>query len=126
MRKHVISYPFLKVGRLKKSIADKAHIKSADIYVTEDHLRHIYNYHGKELSTMGFSAMDFVKTIVSNFNQIRIGSGNSYLLVIYDEKSSVQHTAAISINYIVKKGIWEVKTAQPRSVQSIKKKKRIW
>lgn len=126
MKKNEVTNPFIKVGRLKKSVADKAHIKAANIYITKDHLRHIYKSHKKELDSLGISAIDFVQTVTSNYNQIRVGSDQSYLLVIFHENSNVHYVAAITINFIVKKGIWEVRTAQPRNTKEIEKKKRIW
>ena len=38
--------PYIKVGRISVPIARKAHIKAADIYVSKNQLKHIWNVHG--------------------------------------------------------------------------------
>ena len=126
MKKNEKIDPFIKVGRIKKSVAEKAHIKSADIYISQDHISHIETKHKAELEAVGISAMNFVKFVLSNFNQIRLGSNESFLLVVYEEKKNMHNTAAITLNYISKKGFWEIRTAQPRKTKDIEKRKRIW
>lgn len=121
-----LTEPYIKVGRLKKSVADKAKLKCADIYVDASHIKHIEKVHAKELETVGFSALTFIKAVVGNFNQIRKGTGESYILVVYDEEKTSHYTAAISLFYLKKKGFWEVRTAQPRSTKEVNKKRRIW
>ena len=113
-----------KIGRLGQSIARQIHKKCANIYITNDHIVHISNVHKKELEQIGMSAFDYVKFVVDNYNQIRQGSADSLLLVVYNDKLS--HTAAIALNYSIKDGFWEVKTAQPRRASEIKKKKLLW
>ncbi|MDR2836480.1 MAG: hypothetical protein LBV69_09895 [Bacteroidales bacterium] len=58
---------------------------------------------------LGLSAFNFINLIVSNFNQIKKGSGNSFLLVIKDK--TLAKVAAIEMNFSIKKGFWEIKTA---------------
>ncbi|MBR3711812.1 MAG: hypothetical protein IKM98_01285 [Bacteroidales bacterium] len=121
-----VNEPYIKVGRLKATIARKAHLKCADIYVSENQIRHITIRHKVELEQVGLSAEVYVKTIVENFTQIRQGSGESVLLVVYDDANEQHNTAAISLNYSLQKGFWEIKTAQPRRTEEILKKKKIW
>lgn len=106
------------------TIARQAHIKSSDIYVSNNYLTHISNTHAVELAKLGIAAKDFVSLICKDFNQIRKGSDDSYLLVIYNSKLPL--VAAISLNYSVKKGFWEIKTAEPRRCSTIKKSVLIW
>ena len=119
-----IRKPYLKVGRLKATIAQKAHLKCADIYVSENYLKHIQLQHGNELQSLGIAPFDFVKLICGHFNEIRRGSGDSVLLVIYNHNLS--YVAGIALNYSVKDGFWEVKTAEPRRLRTIQKKAQIW
>lgn len=111
-----------KIGRITLSIAKKLRCKCADIYVSDD-LTHILR-HKKEIESVGFTAYDYVRFIAKNFNQIRKGSCESFLLVVYNE--TISHVAAIKMNYCTKKGIWEVATAQPRRKSEIDKKEMLW
>lgn len=115
---------YRKIGRLKQPIAKKIGVRCADIYVDEKHILHIAERHKKELLTLGIDAESYIRTIVESFNQVRQGSGNSLLLVIFNDNLS--HVAGIDLNYSVKKGFWEVKTAQPRRSSEITKKKVLW
>lgn len=110
---------YTKVGRLKQPIAKEISRKAAYIYVDDYHLKHIENKHQHELSSVGLDAFNFVKLVVGGFNQIRKGSGNSILLVIYNGKPKV---VAIELNYSIKKGFYEVKTATIMSKKSIERK----
>ncbi len=119
-----IHTPYTKVGRLKSTIARQAHLKCADIYVSENYLAHIQLQHGDELKSLGIAPFDFLKLISENFNEIRQGSGDSVLLVMYNK--SLSYVAGIALNYSVKDGFWEVKTAEPRRLRTIQKKAQIW
>lgn len=112
------------VGRIKATIAKKAHIKAGYIYISNNHVRHIANVHKKELAQIGIDALSFVRVICGNFNQIRKGSGSSFLLVVYDEKLS--RVAAIDLNFSLKKQYWEVKTAEPRRKSAVIRSALVW
>ncbi len=73
---------------------------------------------------LGIEALAYVRIIVSNFNQIRKGTGNSLLLIMCSDEMS--HIAAIEMNYSTKDGFWEVKTAQPRLKTKVEKKELLW
>lgn len=121
----ILQHPYIKVGRLKMSVAKAAHLKCADIYVSENYLRHIEKKHYPELRSLGICALDYVNLIVKNFNQIRQGSDDSVLLVIFND-NDLHDSAALKLIYISKENIWEVKTAQPRSTRDILKRKKLW
>lgn len=121
-----INKPYTKIGRLKSTIAKKAHLKCADIYISENQIKHIKNKHCAELEQLGLSAEVYIKTIISNFNEIREGASDSILLVIFEKGNDFHNTAALTLNYSVEEGFWEVKTAQPRNTQNLLKKKKIW
>lgn len=106
------------------TIARAAHIKAADIYVSQNQLRHIERRHGKEIGSCGLSALGFVENVCKKFNQIRIGSDSSLLLVVYMDRLS--RVAAITLNYSLKDGFWEIKTAEPRESSAVMKKTLIW
>lgn len=123
--KEILRHPYIRVGRLKMNIAKAAHLKSADIYVSENYLKHIEKKHSTELKTLGIDPYSYVKLIVDNFNQIRRGSDDSVLLVIFREEN-YHDVAAIKLTYIETKGFWEVKTAQPRNSKDVIKRKLLW
>lgn len=113
-----------KVGRLRMTIARAIGRRCADIYISDNHLKHIANAHSKELAQLGIGALENVKLVTASYNQIRQGSGTSLLLVIYSEEH--HHTAAIDLNYSTKKGVWGMKTAQPRRNRDIDNRKLLW
>lgn len=115
---------YTKVGRITMTVARAAHIKAADIYVSPNQLRHIERRHGKEIGSCGLSALGFVENVCKRFNQIRMGSDNSLLLVVYVERLS--RVAAITLNYSLKDEFWEIKTAEPRESSAVMKKTLIW
>ena len=112
----------IKVGRLKMTIARKINKKCADIYLTPNYLKHIERRHKTELEKVGFTAVDFVKAVVKSYNQIRKGSGDSILLVIFN--GDLNYTAGIDL--CLSGDHWEVKTAEPRKTEDIIKRKLLW
>ena len=121
-----IHHPYTKLGRIKSTIAQEAHIKCADIYISDNQIKHIYARHQKELEQIGMRAEEYIKYILNNFNQIRKGSGESILLVVYHETDNKHNTAAMALNYSIEKEFWEIKTAQPRKTDDILKREKIW
>lgn len=73
---------------------------------------------------IGLSALDFVKYIVSNFNQIRTGQEHSLLLVVYN--SELPKVAAISLNLSLNKDFWEIKTALPMRKAALDNRELLW
>lgn len=112
----------IKVGRLKLTVARKINRKCADIYLTPNYLKHIERRHKTELEKVGLSAIDFVKAVVKGYNQIRAGSGDSILLVIFN--GDLNYTAGIDL--CLSGDYWEVKTAEPRKTKDIVKRKLLW
>jgi hypothetical protein len=112
----------IKVGRLKLTVARKINRKCADIYLTPNYLKHIERRHKTELEMVGLSAIDFVKAVVKGYNQIRQGSGDSILLVIFN--GDLNYIAGI--NLCLSGDYWEVRTAEPRKTEDIKKRKLLW
>lgn len=123
MKKEDITSLYEWVGRIRKGVADEAGIKFADVFIDESHLEHIKEKHQSELKALGISARFLVEIVLDNYNRIYQGSGKSILWVCFDEKVKSHLTAALTLNYIVKKGFGEVRTAQPRSSDNLKKKK---
>ena len=112
----------IKVGRLKLTIARKINKKCADIYLTPNYLKHIERRHKTELEKVGFFSFYFVKAVVKSYNQIRKGSGDSILLVIFN--GDLNYTAGIDL--CLSGDHWEVKTAEPRKTEDIIKRKLLW
>jgi hypothetical protein len=123
-KRPTIGEPFVKVGRIGATLAQHAHIRAADIYVSRNHLLHIEKKHGTELSAVGLDALSFVRAVCRDFNQIRHGSGSSLLLVVF--RGDMSHVAAIDMNYSVKEGFWEIKTASPRNSEAVLRKPLVW
>ncbi len=111
------------IGRLSMTIAKAMRRKSASIRMHRNYLKHIEINHKVELSSIGFDAETFVTLVVKNFNQIRVGSGNSLLLIIYNGKPKV---TAIELAYSPKSTFYEVKTATIMSKERLKNKAVLW
>lgn len=106
-------------------VANKAHVKSADIMIDESHLKHIQNKHNKELKKLGIDAVNFVKTIVSNFNEIREAPDNALDLVL-ENSTGKMYVAVVTLNYNFSRKFWEIKTAIPIRTAVVKSRKLIW
>ena len=118
--------PFIHVGEISKVIAEEAGISKGKIYVSIKQLQHIAGKHETEINQIGMKVLDYIRFVCQNFNQIRKAANSSVLLVVYSEKLS--NTAAIDLNFALdmKKGFWEIKTAEARRFSSIKNKTLIW
>jgi len=114
---------YTKIGKLKKSIADQISRETADIYVCENHLKHILNRHKSELESVGLTPQMFVDLVVINFNRIYKGVGNSLLLVLWNGRPK---STAIEMNYALQKGFYEIKTATVMRKDFFKNKKMLW
>jgi len=112
-----------KLGRLSQSIAKAIRKKSADIYITENYIKHIFNNHIEQLRAIGYTPFDFVKEVVNGFNRIYQGSGDSILLVKWNGAAKV---AAIQLNLAFRQEFYEVKTAQIRAKGGLKDEKLLW
>jgi len=112
-----------KIGRLSPTIAKAIHRKSADIYITESYIRHIFNKHIEQLRAIGYTPFDFVKEVASSFTRIYKGTGNSILLVKWNGAAKV---AAIELNFAFRKEFYEVKTAQIRAKGHLKDENLLW
>ncbi len=121
-----VHHPYIKVGRIKSTIAQDAHIKCADIYISENQIKHISARHHTELLQLGLTVEQYIKYIIDNYNQIRKGTGESILLVVFNNSNNKHDSAAMALNYCIEKEFWEIKTAQPRKTDDILKRKKIW
>lgn len=115
---------YTKVGKINIKIAKSAKIKSANVYITPNNFKHIQNEHGLQIEHVGFSVYDYIEIVLKKFNQIRRGTGDSYLLIVFDEKTS--HAAAIQLNLSTEDNFWEVKTAMPMRTSGVIKKPLVW
>ena len=118
-KKIAVNYgDYIKVGEIKIGRG----IKGGNILVSNNQLVHIMAKHGLEIEKVGFSVLQFIKTICSDYNQIR-STRDGYILVVYSEHLS--KIAIIEINLSLD-GFWEIKTAGPRSSSTIEKKALVW
>lgn len=93
------------VGRIRYNSWATKVLKARNIAIYESGLVHIQNRHKKELSLLGQTALDFVNFIVKNYNQIRQGTGDSFLLCV--KRENISNVAAIRLaveenQYIIK------------------------
>jgi len=130
MKKKTVNRPqiedqthYKKIGRLKKTIADQINRKTADIYINENYLKHIFLQHQTELTQLGLTPKMFIDLVVNGFNRIYKGSGNSLLLVLWNGKPK---STAIEMNFALQKGFYEVKTATVMSKIFLSRKKLLW
>ncbi len=65
------------------SVARKAGLQCADIYLSDTYLKHISNKHKREIEKVGLTPEDFVRYIVKEYNRIVSGSEGSIMLVVY-------------------------------------------
>ena len=107
-------FGYIKLGRLKKNIADQINRKPADIFIEYNYLRHIEKGKYFILDQFGINALAYVQKIVSNFTEIREGQGEALLLVAYIEESTRQNIVVIELQPIADTSIYIVKTAMPR------------
>ena len=112
-----------KVGRLRKPVADAIGRKPADVYIDQNHLRHIFNKHKDDLSELGLTPMMFVNLVVAGFNQIYKAKRQALYLVIQNGKPKV---VVIEMNYAFKMGFYEVKTATVMRKDFFSGKELLW
>jgi len=114
---------YKKIGKLKKSIADKIGKETADIYIDENHLKHIFNDHKDELEKIGLTPLMFVDLVANNFNRIYKAKRNALFLVIWNGKAKV---TIIELNFALQKSFYEVKTATVMRKDFFDKKILLW
>ena len=116
---------FIKVGRISMPIARQAHVKCADIMIDNRHIEHINKKHRVELNTLGISAIDFVKLIVTTFGEIRQAPNDALDLVTTNTEGK-NFVAVVTLNYNYKKKFWEIRTALPVRTAIVKSRKLLW
>jgi hypothetical protein len=123
MKESKILETYQKVGRLRQPVAKAIRRKAANIYINDNHLRHILNRHAEELASVGLDPITLVCLVVNNFNRIYKGKGQSLLLTIYNGKPKV---TAIELNFAIRKGFYEVKTATITRKTYLKDEDLLW
>ena len=94
-----------KVGRIRYNSWATKVLKACDVVISESELVHIENRHSKELNKIGQTAWDFVNFIIRNYNEIRQGTADSFLLCV--KRENISNVAAICLmveenRYIIK------------------------
>jgi hypothetical protein len=116
---------YIKVGRISMSIARQAHVKCADIMIDNRHIEHINKKHRVELDTLGISAIEFVKLIISTFGEIRQAPDDALDLVATNSEGK-KFVAVVTLNYNYKKKFWEIRTALPVRTAVVNSRKLLW
>jgi len=114
-------HEIIEIGKLNQTIAEKIEKTSAKIVMNEQSIKHISEDHAKELEKVGLTAIDFVKFVVDNYNEIRLGKTNELFLVV---KNGLTKVAVIRMHY--EKGYYIVETASIMRNSFINKKELIW
>lgn len=111
-----------KVGRVKKGSWANRCLKATDIVVYDSELVHIYKNHGKELEPLGMKAFDYVQFVVTHFQRIYKGSGNSFILVVPRQRTSSTAAIELHIESINNKEVYKIKTANPIDTERLSSK----
>ena len=112
-----------KVGRLRKSVANAIRRETADIYISENHLKHIFLRHRTEIAELGFTPKAFVDLVVAGFNCIYKAKREALFLAIHNGKSKV---VVVEMNYALKEGFYEVITAFVMDKKLLEKNELLW
>ncbi len=112
-----------KIGRLNQPIAKAIHRKAADIYITQNSIRHIFIKHAEQLNSVGCTPLEFVEMLMKNYNRIYRGTGYSLLLTKWN---GLPEVAAIELNFAFKKEFYEVKTAFIKRKSDFKEENLLW
>ena len=115
---------YQKIGRLRKPVADEINKPSADIYIDDNHLKHIFNRHKTELAKLGLTPLMFVDLVISKFNRIyKKESRHSILLVQWN---GIAKVAAIELNFAFKDEFYEIKTGFTRDKKYFREDDLLW
>ncbi|MDR1739399.1 MAG: hypothetical protein LBR45_01405 [Bacteroidales bacterium] len=112
-----------KIGRLNQPIAKIIHRKAADIYITQNCIKHIFIKHAQQLDSIGYTPLEFVEMLIKNYNRIYKGTGNSLLLTKWN---GLPEIVAIELNFALKKEFYEVKTAFIKRKGDFKEADLLW
>ena len=109
----------LLVGRIRMGSWANKVLQAGNIYIYETELVHINNQHGKELSSIGMTALDFVIYIMEKYNEIYKREDGSFRLVV--RRKNTSDFAAIILSF--KEKAWQIKTAAPIKTKQLLKQK---
>ncbi|MCL2416639.1 MAG: hypothetical protein FWD02_01720 [Bacteroidales bacterium] len=112
MKNKTASHPLIedqrhykKIGKLKKSIANHIGRKPADIYISENHFKHIFIRHKDEMENIGLTPQMFIDLVLNGFNRVYKGKNEALLLVLWNCKPKV---TVIELNLALEKEFYEV------------------
>ncbi len=71
-----------KIGRLSLPVAKAIRRKAADIYIDNNHIKHIFNRHKAELAKLGLTPLMFVDVIVNGFNRIYKSNNSDSIFLV--------------------------------------------
>jgi len=113
MKKRTTNHPriedqkhYKKIGRLRKPIAEAIGKVPADIYIDDNHIKHIFEQHKNELTKLGLTPLMFVDLVIDKFNRIyKQDSRQSFFLVHWN---CLPKVTVIELNFALKIGFYEV------------------
>ena len=114
---------YTKVGSLRKSVATQIKRKPADIYISENHLKHIFIRHKSEMEKIGLTPQMFVDLVLNGFNRIYRGKDEALLLVLWNGKPKV---TIIELNLAFEKTSYEVITATIMRKEYLDDRELLW
>lgn len=82
------------VGKLTEEIARQIRREAGDVFLDQKGITHIKERHSEELEQIGFTAIDFVKYVLSNFNEVRQARGSAIFLIV---SNGLSKTACIRL-----------------------------
>jgi len=115
---------YKKVGRLSPTIAKTIRRKSADIYIDENHVKHIFDRHEKELAKVGLTPLMFVDLVVNNYNRIYKSNNRQSILLV--QWNGTPKVAVTELNLAFKNEFYEIKTAFVKTKDTFRNLKLLW
>ncbi|MDR0438389.1 MAG: hypothetical protein LBH22_08855 [Bacteroidales bacterium] len=114
---------YTKVGRLRKPIAKQIRRVAADIYISENHLKHIFIRHEDEMENIGLTPQMFIDLVLNGFNRIYKGKNEALLLVLWNCKPKV---TIIELNLALEKEFYEIITATIMRKEYLEDRELLW
>jgi len=115
---------YKKIGRLRKPIADIIGEPAADVYIDDNHLKHIFFEHKNELAKVGLTPLMFVDLVVNNFNRVYKSNNKRSLLLV--QWNGTPKVTAIELNLAFKDVFYEINTAFIKRKETFKNLKLLW
>jgi len=114
---------YRKIGKLKKSVADAIGKECTNIYISDNHLKHIFIKHKNEIAQVGLTPLAFVDLVVGKYNRIYKGRRSALQLVVWNGSAKV---VIIELNLALENNFYEVVTATIKRKSNLKDHDLLW